>query len=86
MNTLGHKFMLSGDRGAAAVLGATALTGSDAGTKLGPLVMQRVVQTGMTLGDAVLQGKQQLAQTDPGRVDLLLGWTILGDPTVVVTR
>ena len=39
---------------------------------------------GTKIGDAVLAAKQELAMTDPKLVDVLLGWTLLGDPAQVV--
>lgn len=83
-NTLGHTFLLSGDRGAAAVLGASTLTLASSEEKLGRLVLPRLVAPGTKIGDAVLAAKQELARTDPGLVDVLLGWTLLGDPAQVV--
>jgi hypothetical protein len=84
--SMGNAFMTSGDNGAAAVLGATTLTLADSEEKLAPLVMSRVAQPGMTIGAAVTAAKQELAQTSPDLLDVQIGWTILGDPTTVVTR
>ena len=85
-NTLGHTFLLSGDRGAAAVLGASTLTESVSEEKLGRLVTPRMVTPGMTIGQAVVDAKQNLALTDPGLIDVQLGWSLLGDPAMVVTQ
>jgi hypothetical protein len=86
VNTLGHKLMLSGPQGAAAVLGATTLTKSSSEEKLGQLMMPLLTQPGMTLGDAMQAAKMQMAATQPELADVLLGWTLLGDPTLVVQR
>ena len=83
-NTLGHALMLSGDRGAALVLGATTLTQDESEMKLGRLVLPRLTAPGQTAGQAVLEAKRELAQTDPALLDVLLGWTLLGDPAAVV--
>jgi hypothetical protein len=83
-NTLGHALMLSGDRGAALVLGATTLTQEESEMKLGGLVLPRLTTPGMPAGQAVMEAKQELARTDPGLDDVLLGWTLLGDPATVV--
>jgi uncharacterized repeat protein (TIGR01451 family) len=85
-NTLAHKFLLSGDRGAAAVMGATTLTFQTSEARLGKLMMGRLVTPGMTIGQAMLTAKQQMAQQYPGMLDALLGWTILGDPTLVIQQ
>jgi hypothetical protein len=84
INTLGHALMLSGQQGAAAVLGATALTNSQSDIELGQRYLPRVVEPGVTLGDALVAAKRDLAQQHPEMRDVLVGWTILGDPALVV--
>lgn len=84
-NTLGHRFMLSGDRGAAAVLGATTLTSMESEQRLGSILTPRLAEPGMTVGAAVRDAKRALAATDPDRDDVLLGWSLLGDPAARVT-
>jgi hypothetical protein len=84
INTLGHALMLSGQQGAAAVLGATALTNSQSDIELGQRYLPRVVQPGVTLGDALVAAKRDLSQQHPEMRDVLVGWTILGDPALVV--
>lgn len=83
-STLGHTLMLSGDRGAAAVLGASTLTQAASERLLGSLVLPRMVTPGATMGDAIVSAKRALAQVDPNATDVLLGWTLLGDPALVV--
>ena len=84
INTLGHALMVAGDKGAAAVLGATALTDSESDIALGERYLPRIVQPGATIGDALLAAKRDLAQQHPEMSDVILGWTILGDPALVV--
>ena len=84
VDTLGHAFLLSGDRGAAAVLGSATLTESAAAEKLGEILMPLLAEPGKSLGEAVTEAKQQLAASDPGLLDVLLGWTLLGDPLLVI--
>ena len=43
-----------------------------------------VVAPGMTLGDAVVQAKRSLAAEAPDLLDILYGWTLLGDPALAV--
>lgn len=83
-DTLGHKLLLSGDRGAAAVLGATALTEVASDHELGLLLSRRLTQPGMTIGKAILDAKRELAIRHPEMLDVLVGWTILGDPALSV--
>jgi hypothetical protein len=84
-NTLAHTFLLSGDRGAAAVLGASTLTLASSEHALGRRLIPYLAQPGMTLGEATQRAKEDLAATQPHRLDVLLGWTLLGDPALVVS-
>jgi hypothetical protein len=84
-NTLGHTFLLSGDRGAAAVLGSSTLTLASSEHALGRRLIPKLAEPGMTLGQAIQTAKAELAATQPHRVDVLLGWTLLGDPALVIT-
>jgi hypothetical protein len=85
-NTMSHSFLVAGDAGAAAVLGATALSNGYSEELLGIQLTPLLVQSGTSIGDAMLVAKTQLAESqDPAeRVDVLLGWTLLGDPAVVI--
>jgi hypothetical protein len=83
-NTLGHSFLLSGDQGAAAVLGAATLTDARHEGLLGYYAMGRLATPGMTIGQAIQDAKAQLAERRPGYLDVLLGWTLLGDPALVI--
>lgn len=82
VNTLGNAFLLSGDRGAAAVLGATTLTEARTEERLGHLLMPRIAVPGATIGEAVRDAKRELAATNPEFIDVILGWTLLGDPAL----
>jgi hypothetical protein len=81
-NTLSHKLLLA-ENGAAAVTGATALSNAVAEAKLGELMVPAMV-SGKTIGEAMQESKEALALTDPGLVDVQLGWTILGVPWLEV--
>jgi hypothetical protein len=85
-NTLGHELMLSGDRGAAAVLGAATLTATESDIALGEHFLPRVVQAENTIGMALVEAKQRLAEEHPDMIDVIYGWTILGDPALSVVR
>ncbi|MDG4550411.1 MAG: C25 family cysteine peptidase [Candidatus Contendobacter sp.] len=84
-NTLAQSFLVAGPQGAAAVLGATTLTQDNAERMLGMALTPLLAQPGMTIGDALQQAKRQVAAQNPAARDILLGWTLLGDPTQVVT-
>lgn len=83
-NTMGHALLLSGDQGAAAVLGASTLTESASDQALGERFLPRLVEPGATIGGALQEAKEELAREEPGRLDVLLGWTLLGDPALIV--
>jgi hypothetical protein len=79
-DTLAHAFMLNQNGGAASVLGASTLTKAEHEKGLAQLVLSFLTHDEMTLGDAVTQAKRIYSQTNPDALDVILGWTILGDP------
>lgn len=85
VNTLGHRLMLSGDRGAAAVLGAATLTDVKSDLALGELFSPMLGTPGLTIGETLVAAKRELAETRPDLTDVLVGFTILGDPALVVS-
>lgn len=82
-NTLGHKLMLSGEQGAAAVLGAASLTLADSDQAIGPLILKGIVEPGTPVGQAIVDAKQRIG-ANPMLRDVLVGWMLLGDPMLVV--
>ncbi len=83
-NTMAHAFLLAGSQGAAAVLGAATLTSAAAEETLGETMMPLLVTNGMPLGQAVVAAKREIARTHPKMLDVLFGWTLLGDPTLSI--
>jgi len=83
-NYLVQSFLFSGDRGAAVVLGASTLTNSASEELLGELLTPRMVTPGMTVGQALLEAKNELAQTHPELLYVLLGWSLMGDPALAI--
>jgi len=81
--SMGHRFMVEGDRGALAVMGASTLTSANSERELAEIVFAKMTN-GMRIGDAILQAKQEYAQANPEALDVLLGWTLLGMPELVV--
>ena len=80
-----QSLLFSGDRGAAAVLGASTLTDAGSEQLLGELLTPRLAIQGMTLGQALQDAKVELARTRPELADVLVGWSLMGDPGLVVT-
>ncbi|HQR65807.1 MAG TPA: C25 family cysteine peptidase [Thermoanaerobaculia bacterium] len=83
-DTLAHKLLLAGPQGAAAVLGPTTLSDSGSEAALARLLLPLVFQRNLPLGLALTEAKKQLAATQPQAIDVLRGWTLLGDPALVV--
>jgi len=85
-NTLGHTLMLNPDGGAVGVLGAATLTEAAAEREMALLLYQRLFQPGMTLGEAVLKAKREFAARYPKQLDVILGWTTLADPGLMIQQ
>jgi len=80
---MGHRFMMEGEQGAVAVMGASTLTNANSERILAKLVFKRLAN-GERLGDAVTNAKQEYAIDHPNDLDVLLGWTLLGPPELFV--
>lgn len=83
-NYLVQSLLFSGNQGAAAVLGASTLTDSDSEQMLGELLTPNLAQPGMTIGQALQAAKQELGQEHPELSDVLLGWSLMGDPALMI--
>ncbi len=83
-DTIGHRLLLSGERGAAAVMGASTLTYADHESALAQLLYAQLVQPGKTIGEAMIQAKRAFASSRSGGLDVLIGWTLLGDPALII--
>lgn len=86
--SVGSRLLLAENRGAAAVLGSTTLTDDANSNRFGALLATLLATPGRTLGEAVVEAKRAfVAGSLPDRDvrDVLLAWTILGDPALVVT-
>ncbi len=79
-----QSFLFSGEQGAAAVLGSSTLTESSSERQLGELLTPRLVTPGMTMGQALQDAKSELAQSHPELLDVLLGWSLMGDPALMI--
>lgn len=83
-NTMAHKFLLSGNQGAAAVIGASTLTSVSSEKPFAPKFFQQLFQPGQTLGEALLRAKQETMDSYPDLKDIYLGIHLLGDPAMVL--
>lgn len=82
-NTISDALLLSGENGAASVLGASTLTSSVGERALGVELNKRLYVRGKTLGEAMLEAKQALASSADYPA-IQLGWHLLGDPALKV--
>jgi len=85
LNTLGHKFLLSGLNGAAAVTGPTSLTDAGSDRVLGNILLRNLFE-GQSIGEAIKNAKQDMASGGQFRTDVIIGWNLLGDPALVITE
>ena len=83
-NTLGHTLMLNPNGGAVGVLGAATLTEAGAERQMALLLYRKLFQPGMSLGEAVLRAKREFAGQHPKQLDVILGWTTLADPALII--
>jgi len=84
-NTMADSFLLSEGIGAATVLGASTLTSSNGERALGIELNKRMYDEGITIGEALIQAKQALAEyADYPAVQL--GWQALGDVALKVNH
>ncbi len=82
-DTLAHRLLLAGPQGAASVVGSSTLTKTTSDQALGPLLVAQLLTPGKTLGQAMVEAKHSLAAQGGDNRDVLLGWTLLGDPALV---
>jgi hypothetical protein len=83
-DTLGHQLMLNDNAGAAAVLGAATLSDADAEVGFANALYEFVADPGVAIGDAITAAKKRFACGRAQATDVILGWTLLGDPTMKV--
>lgn len=87
--TMAHRYMLTGDNGAAAVMGATVLSNAEHERVFSLLLMPLLTEEGMPIGRAIVEAKQGLASSPiapDSLADVIASWTLLGDPTMVISR
>lgn len=82
-DSMGHRFLMEGNRGAVAVMGATTLTRASNERLLANYVFRRLTN-GESLGEAITNGKKDFAKLRPQALDVILGWTLLGPPELTL--
>jgi len=83
-NTMGHQWILTPNRGAALAMGSATFTEVHHSRQFGELLIPELLGSNATAGQAVTRAKQMLARSNPNARDMILGWTILGDPALTM--
>ncbi len=86
-------FLFSGNQGAAAVLGSPTLSGTYPEQVFGLFMTPLMVQPGLPIGKAMLEAKGNFAQyatnmsmNQSDRLEILLAWTMMGDPALIINH
>ena len=82
--TLSDLMLNKGLTGAAAMFGSTTLSSDFNEQRFGAYFFPLLTEPGMTIGDAMTLAKAMLAAEDINASDVLIGWTLLGDPYLMV--
>jgi hypothetical protein len=83
--TLAHAWLLTANRGARAMLASTSLTESSSDRAIAEALVPQVSTPGIRLGDALLNAQQAIHGESPERSDVIMGMTLLGDPSARLT-
>lgn len=84
VNSVAHAFMLSGQTGAAAVLGSSGLTAIS--SDIAWMNLMSLYLYDERIGDALRESQRLLHTLGPQYMDISLGANLLGDPTLRVRR
>lgn len=84
-NTMAHRLLLTEGRGAAVSVGSATFSQVRSGRLMGEILTPMLAEpNGLTIGQIVTRAKHELAQHPGDLRDVLLGWTILGDPALAL--
>jgi len=84
-NSMADILLSRSNTGAVAVMGASTLTSANDERALGIELNRTLYTEGLTVGEAVIRAKQNLAQTLDSDA-MQLGWQILGDPALIINN
>lgn len=79
--SLVHGWLQAGPAGTPAVFASSGLTEHHSDVRMAATLLPALTQSGVRLGDALLQAKQAL-QAEPEVSDVLRGMTLFGDPSM----
>lgn len=83
LRSMSETFLVANNRGAAAVFGSTGLTTVESDVVMGAEMTLLLAVAGKTIGDAEREAKEHVA-THNDSADVVLGWTLFGDPTLKI--
>jgi hypothetical protein len=52
---------------------------------LGNILLRNLFE-GKPIGTAIMEAKQEMAGSGQKRIDVIIGWNLLGDPALVITE
>lgn len=81
--TLAEALLTGGDRGAAALVGPSALSSTISNLWLARALNRELFAHGLPLGPALVAARREVAATRPWMHDVVRGFTLLGDPALV---
>lgn len=81
-NSLADRFLTTGPAGAAAVMGPSALTAIDSDRHMSVVLAQELFAGDKTIGQAIVAAKRTVAAERPWMVDVIRGFTLMGDPAL----
>jgi subtilisin-like proprotein convertase family protein/uncharacterized protein YciI len=84
-NSMSHGWLNAGNRGAAAMLASSSLTEHDSDRAMAATLLPGLGESGIRIGDAMLQAKRTLMLSEPERRDVVYGLTLFGDPSMRVS-
>jgi len=82
-NSMADLFLLAGQTGAVAVLGASTLTSAGEERSFGIELNKHLYTRGLPIGEAIIRAKQALAQNEDAPA-IQLGYQLMGDPAEVI--
>lgn len=86
-DSLGHAFMLSGNKGAAFVVGASTLTNAGEESRFSSLFNIYMLAEDLTIGEALTHAKYEYNQeSNQLHKDILWGISLLGDPVIKINN
>lgn len=85
-NSMSHGWLNAGNRGAAAMLASSGLTEHDSDRVMAATLLPGLSESGIRIGDAMLQAKRSLMLSQPELRDVVYGLTLFGDPSMRVSE